>query len=109
MFLAEVMGCVVSSKKDVLLTGQRLVMLRPMLVGADGGCHFVKGKNTLVAVDRLGVGEGELVMFCQGSSARMAEGMKTLPIDAAVVGIVDTVRCGDGQLTVRDLEDSTKG
>ena len=37
------------------------------------------------------VGEGELVMFCQGSSARQAEGLKPLPVDAAVVSIVDTV------------------
>jgi ethanolamine utilization protein EutN len=30
-------------------------------------------------------------MFCQGSSARQAQGMKTLPVDAAVVAIVDSV------------------
>jgi ethanolamine utilization protein EutN len=44
-----------------------------------------------VAVDTLGAGLDELVLFCQGSSARQATGMKTLPVDAVVTGIVDTV------------------
>jgi ethanolamine utilization protein EutN len=44
-----------------------------------------------VAVDTLGAGLDELVLFCQGSSARQAAGMKTLPVDAVVTGIVDTV------------------
>ncbi len=39
----------------------------------------------------MGAGNGELVLFCQGSSARQTSGMKQLPIDAAVVGIVDSV------------------
>jgi ethanolamine utilization protein EutN len=47
--------------------------------------------NTVVAVDSLGAGLDEVVLFCQGSSARQAAGMKTLPVDAVVVGIVDTV------------------
>ncbi len=42
-------------------------------------------------MDNVGAGEGELVMFCQGSSARQAEGLKPVPVDAAVVSIVDTV------------------
>ena len=42
--------------------------------------------------DTLGAGEGELVMFAQGSSARQADGLKATPADAAIVGLVDTVR-----------------
>jgi ethanolamine utilization protein EutN len=44
-----------------------------------------------VAVDCLGAGEGEMVLFCQGSSARLAPGMKEAPIDAVIIGIVDSV------------------
>jgi len=44
-----------------------------------------------VAVDNVGAGEGDLVMFCQGSSARQAAGLKPLPIDAAVIAIIDSV------------------
>ena len=47
--------------------------------------------NTIVAVDVLGAGADEIVLFCQGSSARQASGMKTLPVDAVVIGIVDAV------------------
>jgi ethanolamine utilization protein EutN len=42
-------------------------------------------------VDTLGAGINELVMFCQGSSARLAGGMKDAPVDAVVIGIVDSV------------------
>jgi ethanolamine utilization protein EutN len=45
----------------------------------------------VVAVDTLGAGLDEVVLFCQGSSARQATGMKALPVDAVIVGIVDTV------------------
>jgi ethanolamine utilization protein EutN len=52
---------------------------------------FRPGANTIVAVDSLGAGEGEMVLFCQGSSARLAGGMKEAPVDAVVIGIVDSV------------------
>ncbi len=42
-------------------------------------------------VDTVGAGEGAMVMFCQGSSARQAGGLKQLPVDAAVVAVVDSV------------------
>jgi ethanolamine utilization protein EutN len=91
MFLARVIGSVVSTKKDETMRGQKLLMLRPMLVDEAKPTQFRGGANTIVAVDALGAGIGDLVLFCQGSSARQASGMKTLPIDAAVVGLVDSV------------------
>jgi len=45
----------------------------------------------LVAVDTVDAGVGETVLIVSGSSARMASGMKDCPVDAAVVGIVDTI------------------
>ena len=47
--------------------------------------------RTFVAVDMLGAGEGQFVLLTQGSSARLTPETKNLPIDALVVGIVDTV------------------
>lgn len=91
MFLAEVIGHVVSTKKDKSLQGKKLLLLRPKLVDEEDPSRFRNGVNTIVAVDNVGAGEGELVMFCQGSSARQAEGLKPVPVDAAVVSIVDTV------------------
>lgn len=91
MFLAEVIGQVVATKKDENLQGKKLLLLRPKLVDEKDPSKFRDGSNTIVAVDNVGSGEGDLIMFCQGSSARQAEGLKPLPIDAAVVAIIDSV------------------
>ncbi|MBL4576447.1 MAG: EutN/CcmL family microcompartment protein [Opitutaceae bacterium] len=91
MFLARVIGSVVSTKKDEMLKGSKLLLLRPLLIDEKDPSQFRNGANTIVAVDSMGAGVDELVLFCQGSSARQASGLKKLPIDAAVVGIVDSV------------------
>lgn len=91
MFLAKVIGSVVSTKKDPAMSGRKLLLLRPLLVDEEDPGRFRNGQNTIVAVDALGAGKDEFVLFCQGSSARMAEGLKPLPVDAAVIGIVDRV------------------
>lgn len=91
MFLARVIGSVVATKKDAAMTGRKLLLLRPLLVDEANPDRFKPGTNTIVAVDALGAGIDEVVLFCQGSSARQASGMKTLPVDAVIIGIVDTV------------------
>ena len=91
MFLARVIGSVVATKKDSAMTGQKLLILRPLLVDEASPGNLRPGVNTVVAVDALGAGIDEMVLFCQGSSARQAAGMKSLPVDAVVVGIVDAV------------------
>ena len=91
MFLARVIGSVVSTKKDEAMKGRKLVVLRPLLVDEANPAQFRPGANTVVAVDTLGAGLGEVVLFCQGSSARQASGMKSLPVDAVITGIVDAV------------------
>ena len=91
MFLAEVIGQVVATKKDESMTGRKLLLLRPKLVDEAKPTQFRNGVNPIVAVDTVGAGEGELVMFCQGSSARQAGGLRKIPVDAAVVAIVDSV------------------
>lgn len=91
MFLAKVEGAVVATKKDTAMSGRKLLLLRPMLVDEKDPTRFRPGVNTLVAVDSVGAGLGEMVMFCQGSSARLAPGLKDAPVDAVIVGIVDTV------------------
>jgi ethanolamine utilization protein EutN len=91
MYLAKVIGTVVASNKDEAMRGRKLMLVRPMLVDAAAPAKFKEGSNTIIAVDTVGAGEGEMVMFCQGSSARQAVGMKALPVDAVITGIVDTV------------------
>src|SRR5204862_2906183 len=91
MFLARVEGSVVATKKDASMSGRKLLLVRPQLVDEKDPTKFRPGANTIVAVDSVGAGIGELVMFCQGSSARLAAGLKDVPVDAVVIGIVDTV------------------
>ena len=91
MFLARVEGAVVATKKDASMSGRKLLLLRPQLVDEKDPAKFRPGVNTIVAVDSVGAGIGELVMFCQGSSARLAPNLKDAPVDAVVIGIVDTV------------------
>jgi ethanolamine utilization protein EutN len=85
MVLARIIGTVVATRKDERLHGRKLLVAR--MVGVDGRDE----KGHLVAIDTVGAGVKEIVLIVQGSSARMAFGCKDCPIDAAVVGIVDTV------------------
>lgn len=91
MFLAKVEGAVVATKKDPSMSGRKLLLLRPQLVDDKEPTKFRPGANTLIAVDSLGAGIGELVMFTQGSSARLAPNLKDCPVDAVIIGIVDSV------------------
>ena len=91
MFLARVEGAVVATKKEASMSGRKLLLVRPQLVDDKDPTKFKPGQNTIVAVDTVGAGIGELVMFCQGSSARLAAGLRDCPVDAVIIGIVDTV------------------
>ncbi len=85
MLLARIVGTVVATRKDPRLVSNKLLVVRPMDPrGKPEGSYFV-------AVDTVDAGVGETVLIVSGSSARMAAGMKDCPIDAAIVGIVDTV------------------
>lgn len=91
MFLAKVEGSVVATKKDAQMAGRKLLLVRPQLVDDKDPTKFRPGVNTIVAVDSVGAGLGEMVLFCQGSSARLAPSLKDAPVDAVIIGIVDTV------------------
>ena len=91
MFLARVEGSVVATKKDPSMSGRKLLLVRPQLVDDKDPTKFRLGANTIIAVDSVGAGIGELVMFCQGSSARLAPNLKEAPVDAVIIGIVDSV------------------
>ena len=91
MFLAKVEGSVVATKKDANMAGRKLLIVRPQLVDDKDPTRFKPGANTIVAVDSVGAGLGEMVLFCQGSSARLAPNLKEAPVDAVIIGIVDVV------------------
>lgn len=91
MILARVEGSIVATKKSGKMTGSKFLFVRPMVVDSADAKELRPGTNTLVTLDSLGAGEGDLVLVVQGSSARLAMENKDVPVDAVVVGIVDTV------------------
>ncbi len=85
MILGRVVGTVVATRKDDRLLSAKLLVVRP--VSPDGQLEGA----ALVAIDTVDAGTGETVLVVSGSSARMADGLGQAPVDAAIVGIVDTV------------------
>ena len=85
MTLGRVVGTVVSTRKDEQLTGFKLLVVRAL--DPDGS----EKNSYVVAVDTVDAGVGETVLVVSGSSARMSSGCQDRPVDAAVVGIVDTI------------------
>lgn len=88
MLLAKVIGRVVATRKEETLVGFTLLVLE---VQDPGGANATGER--LVAIDRLGAGIGETVLAVRGGAARLALSAPA-PVDAAIVGIVDTVDVG---------------
>jgi ethanolamine utilization protein EutN len=89
MIVGRIIGNIVATRKDQRLEGFKLLLVRPLnLQGQDEAGY-------LVAVDTVGAGYREKVLVVSGSSARMAEGLRDKPVDAAIVGIIDTVEVTD--------------
>jgi ethanolamine utilization protein EutN len=105
MFLARVTGSVVATQKVGSMTGHKLLTVEPYRVEEQSRDRLVPTGRTFVVVDTLGAGLGEMVLICQGSSARLTPETEKLPIDAVVIGLVDTVDIG-GQ-TIFLSRDST--
>src|ERR671913_639219 len=85
MIIARILGTVVSTQKDERLKGSKLLLVRPLNLDGSDASGYV------VAVDTVGAGFHERVLVVAGSSARLAEGQKDKPVDAAIVGVIDTV------------------
>ena len=84
MQLGRVTGTLVSSRKEPLLEGLTFLVVRQ--INADN----TDTDSYVVAVDAVGAGVGEVVMYASGSSARQTEGTKDKPCDAVIMAIVDT-------------------
>ncbi len=91
MFLARVTGSVVATHKVGSMTGRKLLTVEPLRVEPVQKDHLVSTGRTLVVVDTVGAGQGEMVLIVQGSSARLTPETEKLPVDATVIGIVDSV------------------
>jgi ethanolamine utilization protein EutN len=92
MFVAKVTGSVVATQKTASMVGHKLLIVEPYRIDAKDRNRLVTTGRTFVAVDTVGAGEGEYVLIVQGSSARLTPETKSLPVDATIIGIVDSVQ-----------------
>jgi ethanolamine utilization protein EutN len=92
MRIAKVMGAAVATIKDRRLEGSKLLLV----AAADPAGQAQE--LPFIALDTVGAGDGELVLVVEGSSARTAAGDANRPVDAVIVGILDSLR-HDGQIT----------
>lgn len=104
MFLARVTGSVVATQKVDAMVGQKLLVVEPLRVNEKTGTSLISTGRTFICVDTVGAGEGEVVLIVQGSSARFTPQTKPLPIDCAIIGIVDSVN-----LSAKSIFDAKSG
>ena len=83
MLLGRVAGTLVASNKEPSLEGVKFLVIRQVDVDNEDAANYV------VAVDAVGAGVGEVVMYAQGSSARQTTTTHERPCDAVVMAIVD--------------------
>ena len=83
MKIARITGTLTATVKDPSLAGSKL-----LVVDIEDGASNVL-ERSLVAMDTCGAGVGDLVLLTTGSAARLRSGSGTLPLDAAIIAVVD--------------------
>ncbi len=104
MFVAKVTGSVVATQKVDSMVGHKLLVVEPYRVDPQDRSQLVSTGRTFVAVDALGAGDGDFVLITQGSSARLTPETKSLPVDAVIVGLIDTLHVEQHCLYRRDAQ-----
>lgn len=92
MQIGRIMGTVVATRKDERLVGTKLMITQPLDIDLSP-----KG-DPLIAVDTVGAGIGELVIYAKGTASRIAARKLDAPIDASVVGIIDEMDIRDDNI-----------
>ncbi|MCM0757862.1 EutN/CcmL family microcompartment protein [Sporomusa sphaeroides DSM 2875] len=85
MWVGKIIGTLVATAKDDSLVGSKLLLVQPVALGSQ------PAGAPVVAVDTIGSGTGETVLVVSGSSARHVTGNPQSAVDAAIVGIIDTI------------------
>lgn len=84
MTVCRVIGHVWATKKEETLNGLKLMVIQEDTPGS-------QKKAIHVAADTVGAGIGEQVLVVSGSTARKAFGRDDIPVDLAIVGIIDSI------------------
>ncbi|MEX2090206.1 MAG: EutN/CcmL family microcompartment protein [Bacteroidota bacterium] len=85
MFLAKVIGTIWATRKDENLKSFKLQFIQPLTARRE------KVGTPLVAVDTVGAGPGETVMYITAREAVIPLPVQMAPVDASIVGIVDRI------------------
>ena len=102
MQLGRVAGTLVASRKEALLSGMKFLVVKQIDERNQETGSYV------VAVDAVGAGEGEVVLYASGSSARQTEMTRDRPCDAVIMAIVDSWDLG-GEVTYHKGEEARAG
>lgn len=82
MLIGKIVGSVVSTRKNERLVGSKFMIVETVAETGD--------VKRIVAIDDVGAGIGEMVLVATGSAARIGCNHECAPIDAAIVGIIDS-------------------
>ena len=102
MFVAKVTGSLIATQKVDSMVGYKLLVVEPYRLDPAERQSLTTTGRTFIAVDTLGAGQGDYVLLTQGSSARLTPETKHLPIDAVVIGIIDSVHVDRGYVYKRE-------
>jgi ethanolamine utilization protein EutN len=105
MFIAKVTGSVVATQKVASMVGRKLLTVEPLRVDPTARGELVGTGRTFVCVDTVGAGLGETVLIVQGSSARLTPDTEKLPVDASIIGIIDSVHVENKTLFTAHAKD----
>jgi microcompartment protein CcmK/EutM len=94
--LGKVIGTLVASRKEPTLEGLKLLVVRACDVEGNPSGAIA------IAVDAVGAGVGEVVLYAAGSSARQTTVTKDRPVDATIMAIVDEIVVGNERRFVKD-------
>ena len=99
MLIGRVVGTVVATRKESSLDGLKFLLVQRTLPNGELSDNFV------VAADSVGAGQGDLILYAAGSSARQTSVTKDRPVDTTVMAIVDLVE-EDGKFAYRKDNDN---
>jgi len=96
MVLGKVIGTLVASRKEPTLEGLKLLVVRACDVEGNANGAIA------IAVDAVGAGVGEVVLYAAGSSARQTQVTQNRPVDATIMAIVDEISVDGARRFVKD-------
>ncbi|MFX3624393.1 MAG: EutN/CcmL family microcompartment protein [Ectobacillus sp.] len=89
MIIGKVVGSLWATRKDEKLNGLKLLIVCPLYGEKQEEEYFA-------AADNAGAGTGDIVLITQGSAARTSVGDNSIPVDAVIVGVIDSIEVDNG-------------